>query len=63
VWGSAEKLPTKADELSSYWYVQSHTETEIIFKFDFDNPDQVSSGSYGSDEVTVLIKDLDKFES
>lgn len=59
VWPKAKKVPSKADDLSCFWYVESQSPTEIKFKFEFDKPDSVSSGSYGSDQVIVKIKNLD----
>jgi len=47
VWGRTASVPTEADNLSSFWYVESHTSLELKFKFEFDKPDSVSSGSYG----------------
>ena len=57
-WGSKLKIPTAADGLGCFWYVEHHTATEIKFKFDFDSPNSVSSGAYGQDEIMVKIKDL-----
>lgn len=59
VWGKSTVIPKAADALSCFWYVESHTSKELKFKFSFDKPDSVSSGSFGQDQIIVDIKDLD----
>jgi hypothetical protein len=41
----------------------SHESKEIKFKFEFDNPDEVSTTSYGSDNVVTEFLNLDLFKS
>ena len=49
--------------MSSSWYLVSHEKQEIKFKFEFDNPDSVSSTTYGSDKLEMDIKNLAIFKS
>jgi hypothetical protein len=62
--GASPKRETEAEKsLSSSWYLVSHGPTEIKFKFEFDNPDEVSSTSYGTDTVVLEFLNLDLFKS